>query len=97
MVMRDKDFLIWLHARLEKVHKEPAVADYMRKLGSIIKGTPADRETPNCVGALELPSELDVAEMQKVLQMCFDDTCGASGVLSKKTVIELMKHVDTSA
>ena len=39
----------------------------------------------------------EIDEMQKVLQMCFDDTCNPSGKITKKTAIELMKRVNTSA
>jgi hypothetical protein len=36
-------------------------------------------------------------ELQKIIQMCFEDACKPSGKISKKTVIALMKHADTSA
>lgn len=45
--MKDKDFLIWIHARLEKVHKESPLVDYMNKLRAIISECPKDKETPN--------------------------------------------------
>jgi hypothetical protein len=45
--MTDRDFLIWLHERLENVHKENAHLDYMHKLRAIIKAMPADKVTPN--------------------------------------------------
>lgn len=45
--MPDKEFLEWLHARLEHVHNEDPGVDYMRKLRSIIAATPHDRITPN--------------------------------------------------
>lgn len=45
--MKDQEFLIWLHERLEHVHREPAQADYMHKLRAIIEATPADKENPN--------------------------------------------------
>ena len=37
--MNDKAFLVWLHERLEHVHKEDPAADYMHKLRAIIKTT----------------------------------------------------------
>lgn len=39
--MRDRDFLIWIHRRLEG-HGEVDLLDYMHKLRAII------RATPNC-------------------------------------------------
>lgn len=38
---------MWLHARLEEVHGEDPLTDYMRKLRSIIEATPDDQITPN--------------------------------------------------
>ena len=34
-------------------------------------------------------------EMERVIQMCFEDSCSPTGKLKKKTVIEIMKHADT--
>lgn len=45
--MKDRDFLIWLHGRLEYVHKESALFGYMHKLREIIKATPENQETIN--------------------------------------------------
>lgn len=45
--MRDKDFLCWIHERLEKVHGESPLVDYMHKLRAIIKSMPEGQETPN--------------------------------------------------
>lgn len=45
--MKDRDFLIWLHERLEHVHMENAHFDYMWKLRSIISATDPNRITPN--------------------------------------------------
>lgn len=45
--MKDREFLIWLHERLEFIHKESASYDYMHKLRAIIKNTPKDQRTPN--------------------------------------------------
>ena len=36
-------------------------------------------------------------DLQRVVQMCFDDACKPSGKISKKTAIELMKYADTRA
>lgn len=43
--MKDRDFLIWLHERLEYVYKESELFGYMHKLRDIIKVTPKDQET----------------------------------------------------
>jgi len=45
--MNDREFLIWIHARLTDVHGEDKLTDYMHKLRAIIKVTPEDRFTPN--------------------------------------------------
>ena len=46
--MRDRDFLIWIHERLSKVHGEKDTVDYMHKLRAIIKATDPEIITPNC-------------------------------------------------
>lgn len=46
--MTDREFLIWLHERLEYVHKEDSLYDYMHRLRAIIKNTPKDKITPTC-------------------------------------------------
>ena len=45
--LTDRDFLCWIHERLEHVHGESSFVDYMHKLRAIIADTPHDRETPN--------------------------------------------------
>jgi hypothetical protein len=45
--MKDKQFLEWLHDRLEFIHGENFNVDYMGKFRSIIKTIPVDQETPN--------------------------------------------------
>lgn len=45
--MKDRDFLIWIHERLEHVHGENPHFDYMHKLRCTIRATPEDQETPN--------------------------------------------------
>jgi hypothetical protein len=37
------------------------------------------------------------SELEKVIQMCFEDACKPSGKISKATALELMKHADTRA
>jgi len=46
--MNDREFLMWIHERLEHVHKESPIVDYMHKLRAIIKAIPPDQRTPNC-------------------------------------------------
>ena len=55
--MKDKDFLIWLHKRLEKVHNENPNVDYMHKLKAIIRNTPEDNEALSSAVS-NTPSEL---------------------------------------
>jgi uncharacterized protein YprB with RNaseH-like and TPR domain len=45
--MNDRDFLMWIHERLENVHGENPHYDYMHKLREIIKHTPTERATAN--------------------------------------------------
>jgi len=45
--MSDRDFLIWLHNRMEHVHGETPIVDYMHKLRAMIASTPLDQATPN--------------------------------------------------
>lgn len=60
--MKDVDFLIWLHERLEMVHGENKNNDYMHKLRAIIAALPLDQVTPNVTqfnGITELMKHLD--------------------------------------
>jgi len=41
----DRGFLMWIHERLEHVHGENHLMDYMHKLRAIIADLPADRKT----------------------------------------------------
>jgi len=52
--MKDRDFLMWLHARLENVHGENAAFDYMHKLRAIIAATPVEKTTPNLATTMSL-------------------------------------------
>ena len=45
--MKDRDFLIWIHERLEHVHKESPLVDYMHKLRAVISAIPPEQETPS--------------------------------------------------
>lgn len=53
--MTDKQFLKWIHARLQNVHGEDPNVDYMSRLRAIIRWTPKDRVTPNVVGDQQEP------------------------------------------
>lgn len=57
--MDDRDFLKWLHARLQIVHGEDPCIDYMLKLASIANATPAHHYTPN------IATVIDSANMAK--------------------------------
>ena len=41
----DRGFLMWIHERMERVHGESHLTDYMHKLRAIIADMPADRKT----------------------------------------------------
>jgi len=58
--MKDRDFLIWIHERLEYIHDESDLLDYMHKLRAIILNTPADKESvPKCCNSMsDLKKEL---------------------------------------
>lgn len=45
--MQDREFLMWIHQRLENVHGEDHLLDYMHKLRCIIVDTHPNRMTPN--------------------------------------------------
>ena len=47
MTMSDKEFLQWMHDRLQHRHGEDPHFDYMHKLRAIIDSTPEDKVTPN--------------------------------------------------
>jgi len=44
--MKDKEFLIWLHERLTKVHGEKNMVDYMHRFRAIIINTDPDKKAP---------------------------------------------------
>lgn len=45
--MTDREFLAWIHERLELVHHEDPHMDYMHALRAIVLATPPDRRTVN--------------------------------------------------
>ena len=45
--MKDRDFLCWVHERLEYVHGDHHLVDFMHKLRAIISTIPENQETPN--------------------------------------------------
>ena len=61
--MNDREFLMWIHERLEHVHKESSSVDYMHKLRAVIKATPPGQITPNNLTANSL-AELQGGTMQ---------------------------------
>lgn len=48
--MRDREFLQWIHGRLENVHGTSPNVDYMHKLRAIIRAIPFKQETKNVAG-----------------------------------------------
>lgn len=65
--MKDRDFLKWIHERLEYVHKESPLMDYMHKLRAIITTTDPDKETMN-TGMSNSLKDLDRDEKLKERQ-----------------------------
>lgn len=59
--MKDREFLVWLHARLTDVHGESPTMDYMHKLRAIIKSTPADKVSPS------MRTGNDLRDMQRMM------------------------------
>ena len=45
--MTDRQFLIWIRARLVQVHGESPFVDYISKLENIILTIPVGQRTPN--------------------------------------------------
>lgn len=45
--MKDREFLMWIHERLEHVHGESKLVDYMHKLRAVIKATDPGQNTPS--------------------------------------------------
>jgi hypothetical protein len=46
-VLTDKEFLIWIYERLERVHGELHIFDYMRRFRYIIETIPINQKTHN--------------------------------------------------
>lgn len=59
--MTDQEFLCWIHARLEIVHGENPLVDYMHKLRGIIGLVPKSQTTFN------VPTYNSLEELQKEL------------------------------
>ena len=55
--MNDKEFLLWIHQRLNQVHGENKNADYMWKLRAIIANTPENQITPNVMVSLNISED----------------------------------------
>lgn len=65
--MKDREFLIWIHERLEHVNGESRLVDYMHNLRSIIRATPKDRETLNCVSGNSMQDLKEILAMDDAL------------------------------
>lgn len=46
--MTDREFLMWIHERLEHINGDKPLMGFMHTLRAIIRATPADRRTPSC-------------------------------------------------
>jgi hypothetical protein len=54
--MKDRDFLMWLHARFVNVYGEDECVDWLHKLRSVIAHIPAEQESSStglCLNSLE--------------------------------------------
>jgi hypothetical protein len=62
--MKDRDFLIWIHERLEHVHGENPLLGYMHTLRRVIAKMPADKSSdgPSFNGLEELKKHLGIDE-----------------------------------
>lgn len=59
--MSDREFLIWLHERLEHVHGEDPLTDYMHRLRAIIWQTSDwTSSSPSFNGLEQLKKMLDI-------------------------------------
>ena len=57
--MDDREFLIWLHQRLVKVHKENTHVDYMHYLRDVIYGMPKGKDSRGAVVTMHSNTVLD--------------------------------------
>jgi len=60
--MNDRELLIWIHERLEHVHDEHNLLDYMYKLRAIISTIPENQNTSLLEG------ETSLEELKEKLQ-----------------------------
>lgn len=60
--MTDREFLIWLHQRLVRVHGESKFVDYMHFLRDIINTTPPDKRSKGEVVTMDSSKVLDEIE-----------------------------------
>lgn len=77
--MKDKLFLRWIHDRLEHVHKDNPMMDFMGKLRSIINATDPEQETANT-----MPAPVEVvgdALIQTVEAICANHNVRIVGLL----------------
>jgi len=44
-MLNDREFLMWIHARMTDVYGEHRLLDYMHKLRAIIAATPAEQNS----------------------------------------------------
>lgn len=83
--MKDKDFLQWLHGRLNYVHKENTNVDYMLKLQAIINNLDENKTTPNSV-----PSTINMID--HISNKSSDNIFGYMSE-SKNVAIEPSSHI----
>ena len=68
--MNDREFLMWLHARLTDAHGESSLVDYMHKFRAVISSIPENQNTPNDGrGGNDLESLREKCAQQSVQRM----------------------------
>lgn len=61
--MLDREYLIWIHERLEYVYHENPLSDYMHKLRGIILRIPKNQESqPSCNSLEQLKEKLEIVD-----------------------------------
>lgn len=72
--MHDRDFLIWIHGRLENVYGENPQVDFMCKLRSVINATDPKKCTPNIGEAIAQQETLSSTDISGEIHKRFINT-----------------------
>jgi hypothetical protein len=78
--MKDRAFLLWIHARLIERHNENPNVDYMNKLKCIAESTDPAKETSNLYSsAVEIPAGYFEPPHTKDIDRCANLGCAFNG------------------